>query len=140
MAKFSGESINDLFDWGNDRFVLGKLPEQGGNSTKRKKSHYDIFMEAILEEEQENKAAEETPAKVEEEEGPAHNEDEYGPLDDSKEAEKKVEEKKAEAKKEEAKKAEEKKADQKKVDEKKVEDVGETKPRDDTARVAEEEL
>ena len=55
IAKFSGESINDLFDWGNDRFVLGKLPDAHGNATRRKKSHYDVFMEAILEEEEENK-------------------------------------------------------------------------------------
>jgi hypothetical protein len=32
--------MNDLFNWGNDRFVLGKLADNsGGNGTvKRKKS------------------------------------------------------------------------------------------------------
>lgn len=39
--------MQDLFDWGNDRFVLGKLPDKG-NSTKRKKSARELFEEAIL--------------------------------------------------------------------------------------------
>jgi hypothetical protein len=57
LAKFGSESVNDLFDWGNNKFVLGNDAMKAGNSTKKKKSHYDIFMEAILEEEEENKAA-----------------------------------------------------------------------------------
>jgi hypothetical protein len=42
--------MNDLFDWGHDRFVIGKLGD-GANSTgiRRKKSPHEIFMEAILE-------------------------------------------------------------------------------------------
>ena len=79
LAKFGSESVNDLFDWGNDRFVLGKLPEHsGGNATKRKLSPHEIFMQAIIEEEEESKQPAEE-AKPAEEEGPAHNEDEYGP-------------------------------------------------------------
>jgi hypothetical protein len=27
LASFTNENINDLFNWGNDRFVLGKLPD-----------------------------------------------------------------------------------------------------------------
>jgi len=39
LASFTNESMNDLFNWGNDRFVLGQLPSSAGNSTmKRKKS------------------------------------------------------------------------------------------------------
>lgn len=83
LAHFGTDTIDDLFNWGNDRFVLGKLPEHG-NATKRKKSHYDIFMEAILEEEEENKATT-TEQAPETEEGPAHNEEEYGPIDEAKE-------------------------------------------------------
>lgn len=52
--------MNDLFNWGNDRFVLGQLPSSGGNSTiKRKKSPQEIFMEAILDDEEPTKPAEE---------------------------------------------------------------------------------
>lgn len=50
--------MNDFFNWGNDRFVLGQLPSQAGNSTlKRKKSPQEIFMEAILDDEEPAKAA-----------------------------------------------------------------------------------
>lgn len=39
LSSFTSESMNDLFNWGNDRFVLGQLPSSAGNSTlKRKKS------------------------------------------------------------------------------------------------------
>ena len=41
-----------MFNWGNDRFVLGKLPE-AGNSTKRKKSARELFEEAIIGSEEE---------------------------------------------------------------------------------------
>jgi hypothetical protein len=37
IASFTNENLNDLFDWGNNRFVLGQLPSQGGNSTLRRK-------------------------------------------------------------------------------------------------------
>jgi len=44
--------MDDLFNWGNDRFVLGRqIADKSGNSTaKRKKTPQEIFMEAILEE------------------------------------------------------------------------------------------
>lgn len=40
LTSFTNDSMNDLFNWGNDRFVLGKLADKsGGNGTaKRKKS------------------------------------------------------------------------------------------------------
>lgn len=64
LASFTNESMNDLFNWGNDRFVLGRLADHGGNSTiKRKKSPQEIFMEAILDPE----AADESEPKKEEE-------------------------------------------------------------------------
>lgn len=46
------ESFDDLFNWGHDRFVMGKIGD-GKNTTKRKKTNHEIFMEAILEGEQE---------------------------------------------------------------------------------------
>ena len=58
LASFTSDSMNDLFDWGNDRFVLGQLADKAhaGNSTgvKRKKSPQEIFMEAILDPEPED--------------------------------------------------------------------------------------
>ena len=39
--------MDDLFNWGNDKFVLGKLPDRG-NSTRRKKSARELFEEALL--------------------------------------------------------------------------------------------
>lgn len=40
IASFTSENLDDLFNWGNDKFVLGRLADQGpgGNSTKRRKS------------------------------------------------------------------------------------------------------
>ena len=40
IASFTNENLNDLFNWGNDRFVLGQIGHSsGGNSTiKRRKS------------------------------------------------------------------------------------------------------
>jgi hypothetical protein len=45
--------MDDLFNWGNDKFVLGRqLADKNGNSTvKRKKTPQEVFMEAILDEE-----------------------------------------------------------------------------------------
>lgn len=53
--------MDDLFNWGNDRFVLGRqIADKSGNSTvKRKKTPQEIFMEAILEEEEPQKKQEE---------------------------------------------------------------------------------
>ncbi|TNV78137.1 hypothetical protein FGO68_gene1137 [Halteria grandinella] len=64
LSSFTNDSMNDLFNWGNDRFVLGRIEDKSGNGTaKRKKTPQQIFMEAILEEEeapkQEEKAKEE---------------------------------------------------------------------------------
>lgn len=45
--------MDDLFNWGNDKFVLGRALEHktaNGTVIKRKKSPQEIFMEAILEE------------------------------------------------------------------------------------------
>lgn len=55
LSSFTNDNLNDLFNWGNDRFVLGRqIAASGGNSTiKRKKTPQEIFMEAILEDEQE---------------------------------------------------------------------------------------
>ena len=39
LMSFTDDSMNDLFNWGNDRFVLGQIADKSGNSTmKRKKS------------------------------------------------------------------------------------------------------
>ena len=59
--------MTDLFNWGNDRFVLGRqIADHSGNSTvKRKKTPQEIFMEAILDEEEEKPKQEEK--KLEEE-------------------------------------------------------------------------
>ena len=39
IASFTNENLNDLFNWGNDRFVLGQLADKANNSTmKRRKS------------------------------------------------------------------------------------------------------
>lgn len=54
LASFADEGFNDLFNWGNDKFVLGRqISGPSGNSTmKRKKSPQEIFMEAILEDDE----------------------------------------------------------------------------------------
>ena len=59
--------MTDLFNWGNDKFVLGRqIADHSGNSTvKRKKTPQEIFMEAILDEEEEKPKQEEK--KLEEE-------------------------------------------------------------------------
>jgi len=72
LTSFADESMNDLFNWGNDRFVLGRqIADKSGNSTgKRKKSPQEIFMEAILDEEPAPSATEtakEEPAATESE-------------------------------------------------------------------------
>jgi hypothetical protein len=40
--------MDDMFNWGNDRFVLGQIGHSGGgNSTlKKKKTAREVFMEA----------------------------------------------------------------------------------------------
>lgn len=40
--------MNDLFDWGTEKFVKG-LTDSSKNATKRKKSYQEQFMEALLE-------------------------------------------------------------------------------------------
>jgi translocation protein SEC62 len=63
LKGFTKDSMDDLFNWGNDRFVLGRqIADKSGNSTvKRKRTPQEIFMEAILDEEELKK--EEEPAK-----------------------------------------------------------------------------
>lgn len=100
LTHVGSDSIQDLFQYGMDRFVLGKLPDAGPGS-KKKKSHYDIFMEAILEDEEEKKTiTEEATVNETQEEGPVHNEDEYGPVETEKDKEE-VEQKKEVDKEEE---------------------------------------
>lgn len=70
--------MTDFFNWGNDKFVLGRqIADHSGNSTvKRKKTPQEIFMEAILDDEEPPK--QETPKEEEaakEEEIPEVNED-----------------------------------------------------------------
>ena len=54
LRSFADDSMTDLFNWGNDKFVLGRqIADHSGNSTvKRKKTPQEIFMEAILDEEE----------------------------------------------------------------------------------------
>ena len=54
LRSFADDSMNDFFNWGNDKFVLGRqIADHSGNSTvKRKKTPQEIFMEAILEEDE----------------------------------------------------------------------------------------
>ena len=61
--------MTDLFNWGNDKFVLGRqIADHSGNSTvKRKKTPQEIFMEAILDEEETPKK-EDTPTQEEQKE------------------------------------------------------------------------
>jgi hypothetical protein len=81
--------MDDLFNWGNDRFVLGRqIADKSGNSTaKRKKTPQEIFMEAILEEEEpkkkeeEPKSSEETKTTTDEE--PELDRDSLGGEDDA---------------------------------------------------------
>ncbi len=54
LSSGTKDTFDDLFNWGNDRFVLGKLGD-GKNITKRKKSNHEIFMEALLEGDNEEK-------------------------------------------------------------------------------------
>ena len=66
LRSFADDSMTDLFNWGNDKFVLGRqIADHSGNSTiKRKKTPQEIFMEAILDEEEEK--PKEEPKKEEE--------------------------------------------------------------------------
>jgi translocation protein SEC62 len=66
LSSFTNDSMNDLFNWGNDRFVLGRIEDKSGvnGTAKRKKTPQQIFMEAILEEEEPPK--QEEPPKEEE--------------------------------------------------------------------------
>lgn len=69
LSSFTNESMNDFFNWGNDKFVLGKIEDKSGNGTaRRKKTPQEIFMEAIMDDEEPAKKVEETPKVAEEEE------------------------------------------------------------------------
>ena len=59
LAEFTTENMNDLFNWGNDRFVYGRLGDGSGNMTRRGKSSMEIFMDAIMDEDEEAKTVEE---------------------------------------------------------------------------------
>jgi len=55
--------MHDLFEWGNDRFVVGRIADGSGkNGTARKKTAHEIFMEAIMETDDEVKPADAPPA------------------------------------------------------------------------------
>ena len=71
FKSFADDSMTDFFNWGNDKFVLGRqIADHSGNSTvKRKKTPQEIFREAILDDEEPPKQEtpkEEEPAKDEE--------------------------------------------------------------------------
>ncbi len=74
--------MTDLFNWGNDKFVLGRqIADHSGNSTvKRKKTPQEIFMEAILDEEEQPPKQEE-PVKTEEASKEEKNEDKEDNID-----------------------------------------------------------
>lgn len=39
LSSFTNDSMNDIFNWGNDRFVLGRIEDKSANGTvKRKKT------------------------------------------------------------------------------------------------------
>ncbi len=57
--------MDDLFNWGNDRFVLGRIADKSGNGTLRKKSAREIFEDALFDgDDQEKKEAEEAGFKI----------------------------------------------------------------------------
>ena len=97
LRSFADDSMTDLFNWGNDKFVLGRqIADHSGNSTvKRKKTPQEIFMEAILDEEeppkQETKPAEEETPKEEKNEDKEHtiDRDTIGGADDEEDEAKK---------------------------------------------------
>lgn len=55
LSSFTNDSMDDLFNWGNDKFVLGRqLADKSGNSTVgRRKSPQEVFMEAIMDDPEE---------------------------------------------------------------------------------------
>ncbi len=81
LRSFADDSMTDLFNWGNDKFVLGRqIADHSGNSTvKRKKTPQEIFMEAILDEEEPPK--QEEPVKTEEASKEEKNEDKEDNID-----------------------------------------------------------
>jgi hypothetical protein len=67
LTKGSKEGMDDLFNWGNDRFVMGRLADKsgGGNGTARKKSAREIFEDSFLDgDADEKKMAEEAGFKI----------------------------------------------------------------------------
>ena len=52
LTDFTSSNMNDLFEWGNERFVHGKIADSNGNGTRRAKSSRDIFMSAIFDDEE----------------------------------------------------------------------------------------
>jgi len=55
LSDFTTENIDDLFNWGNNRFVMGQIEDQNTNKTARKKTAQEIFMEVLLGEEEDEK-------------------------------------------------------------------------------------
>lgn len=53
LTSGTAGSIDDLFYWGHDRFVMGKITDGKNSTVKRKKTNHEIFMEAIMEGESE---------------------------------------------------------------------------------------
>jgi len=47
--------MHDLFEWGNDRFVKGRIADASGKNSTKRKSNHQIFMEAIMETDEEEK-------------------------------------------------------------------------------------
>ena len=78
--------MNDIFDWGNDRFVLGKLPDSG-NSTKKKKTARELFEEAILGEPEEQEFKEFKKDLDQEENSDKDNEDDATDTDENQDKE-----------------------------------------------------
>jgi signal transduction histidine kinase len=80
LASFADDSMNDLFQWGSDKFVYGRqiadMSGPNGTAGKRKKTPQEIFMEAILEPEEEQPAAAQKEEEKEEEEERTTEEDE----------------------------------------------------------------
>ena len=73
LKNFTSENMEDLFNWGNDRFVMGRIEDQNMNKTARKKTAQEVFMEVLLGDEnektqQEDKKEDEPEDRTEEEE------------------------------------------------------------------------
>ena len=69
LTSFTNDSMNDLFNWGNDRFVLGRIEDKSGGvngTARRKKTPQEIFMEAILDDDEKKEETKPTEDKIDE--------------------------------------------------------------------------